>query len=69
MHETYTVLLRPEPEGEFTVKVPALPGCLSRGKTVLEALRNAEDAIQGYLFGLAKHGEPIPHEDRVVPLN
>lgn len=62
MEETYTVLLRPEPEGEYTVKVPALPGCLTRGRTVLEALRNAEDAIEGYLFSMRKHGEPIPHE-------
>jgi predicted RNase H-like HicB family nuclease len=66
MRETYTVLLRPEPEGEFTVKVPALPGCLTRGRTVLEALRNAEDAIQGYLVSLAKHDEPIPHEEEVT---
>ena len=66
MEETYTVLLRPEPEGEFTVKVPALPGCLTRGRTVLEALRNAEDVIGGYLISLRKHGEPIPHEEQIT---
>jgi len=30
------------------------------------ALRNAEDAIQGYLVSLAKHDEPIPHEEEVT---
>ncbi len=59
---TYTVVLRSEPEGEFTVLVPALPGCFSRGRTVIESLRNAQEAIECYLESLLQHGEAIPHE-------
>jgi len=59
---TYTVVLRPEPEGEFTVLVPTLPGCFSRGRTVIDALRNAEEAIECYLESLIQHAEEVPVE-------
>ena len=42
---TYTIQLRPEPEGGFTVLVPALPEVISYGASEGEALRMAEDAI------------------------
>ncbi|HEY3398584.1 MAG TPA: type II toxin-antitoxin system HicB family antitoxin [Armatimonadota bacterium] len=35
---TYTVLLRQEPEGGFTVWFPVVPGCVTYGATVGEAL-------------------------------
>jgi len=55
----YRIILRPEPEGGFTVSVPALPGCITWGATLDEASRMAEDAIQAYLASVAKHGEVI----------
>ncbi len=59
----YTVLLIPDPEeGGYTVTVPALPGCISEGDSLEEALTNARDAIRLYLDGLAASGEPIPAE-------
>ena len=39
---------------------PALPGCISQGKTRAEALANIKDAMTGYLASLKKHGEPAP---------
>jgi antitoxin HicB len=59
---TYTVELEPQKEGGYTVTVPALPGCISEGDTLEEALKNIKDAIEGYLKVLAKHGRPIPLE-------
>ncbi len=59
----YTVLLFPDPEeGGYTVTVPALPGCITEGDTLEEALENARDAIQLYLDDLRACGEPIPEE-------
>jgi predicted RNase H-like HicB family nuclease len=52
---TYQVVLTPEPEGGFTVTVPALPGCISYGKTVAEAQFMAADAISCYLASVKKH--------------
>lgn len=59
---TYSVKLEPQEEGGYTVAVPALPGCISEGDTLEEALENIKDAIEGYLKVLAKHGRTIPLE-------
>jgi len=56
----YNILLQPEPEGGFTVLVPALPGCISYGKNLREAKKMALDAIRGYVASLKKHGEIVP---------
>lgn len=48
----YTVLLTPDLEsGGYTVTVPALPGCVTDGGTVEEALARAQEAIALYLRG------------------
>ena len=50
----YTAILTPDvDDGGFTVTVPALPGCITEGETMDEALSNARDAIQLYLEDLA----------------
>jgi len=56
----FTVVLRPEPEGGFTALVPALPGCVTYGRTLAEAREMAKDAICGYIESLKKHREPVP---------
>ncbi|HSJ55177.1 MAG TPA: type II toxin-antitoxin system HicB family antitoxin [Anaerolineae bacterium] len=43
------VVLEPSDEGGYTVYVPALPGCVSEGDSVDEALRNIREAIELYL--------------------
>jgi len=59
----YTILLRPEPEGGFTVTCPSLPGLVTYGATREEARAMAADAIEGYLKCLREDGEPIPESD------
>lgn len=59
---TYTVELEPQKEGGYTVTVPALPGCISEGDTLEEALENIKDAVEGYLRVMAKHNRKIPLE-------
>ena len=46
---SYRVTLKKEPEGGYTVLVPALPGCVTYGKTVEEAIEMSRDAITGYV--------------------
>mgnify|MGYP000018976300 FL=1 len=43
------VVLEASDEGGYTVYVPSLPGCISEGETVEEALRNIQEAIELYL--------------------
>jgi antitoxin HicB len=59
---TYKILLRPEPEGGFTVLVPSLPGCITFGETVEESIKMAQEAVALYLEDLQKRGEDIPEE-------
>lgn len=63
---SYRILLRPEPEGGYTVIVPTLPGCITYGKTIKEARKMATDAIRVYLESLEKHGEPIMDDAEIL---
>jgi len=63
---SYRVLLRPEPEGGFTVTVPALPGCITYGKDLDEARTMVREAIEAYLESLQKHSEPIPDDTNTL---
>ena len=62
----YIIMLRPEPEGGFTAIVPALPGCVTYGRTLAEARKMAKDAISGYVQSLKKHKEPVPTDDEIL---
>jgi len=63
---SYRILLRPEPEGGYTVIVPTLPGCITYGKTIKEARKMATDAIKVYLESLEKHGESIMDDAEIL---
>jgi predicted RNase H-like HicB family nuclease len=43
------IILEPSDEGGYTVYAPALPGCISEGDTMEEALANIQEAIALYL--------------------
>jgi predicted RNase H-like HicB family nuclease len=42
------VVVEQDEAGYFVAEVPALPGCLSQGKTHDEAIANVKDAIEGW---------------------
>ncbi len=62
----YRILLRKEPEGGYTVIVPSLPGCVTFGTTIEEAIKMAKEAIELYLESLMAHGEDIPTEEETL---
>ena len=53
---------RAEPEGGYTVAVPALPGCISFGETFEEALTMIADAMAGWLAVARDEGFAIPEQ-------
>jgi antitoxin HicB len=55
------VVLEPEEEGGFTVRVPSLPEIVTYGKDEAEALAMAEDAIRLVLEDTLARGEPLPN--------
>jgi antitoxin HicB len=62
----YTINLRPEPEGGYTVLVPALPEVVTYGETEEEALQMAHEAIELALEVRRDEGDEVPAD--VVPL-
>ncbi len=66
----YTIILEPNyPEEGYTVRVPTLPGCITYGRTKEEALSRAKEAIEGFIEGLEKAGEPVPEEVTQVEMD
>ena len=51
---TYRIILRPEPEGGYTVTVSALPGCVTYGSTLEEANAMAGDTVRASLASNSK---------------
>ena len=68
MKYEYKVDLIWDPEGKiYVAKIPELDGCMSHGKTELEALRNVERATEGWMKTAKEFGmeipEPIPQRE------
>lgn len=57
---TFAVVLDPEDEGGFTVRVPAFPEIVTYGKDEHEALSMAKDAIDLVIADSKARGEPLP---------
>ncbi|MCH8266097.1 MAG: type II toxin-antitoxin system HicB family antitoxin [Acidobacteria bacterium] len=66
MNRKFQVVLEQDPDGGYSVHVPALPGCASQGDTLEEALRNIQEAIELYVWSLKDDGLPIPELDQRV---
>lgn len=66
MEYHYKILLNKEEEGGYMVTVPALPGCITQGDSVDEALAMAREAIELYIEELQSRGEPIPDNSNTL---
>ena len=66
MQYTYKILLHKEPEGGYTVSVPALPGCITYGEDIDEAMTLAKDAVELYIEELHSRGESIPDDSNTL---
>lgn len=54
-----TVTLERDETGMLVVECPAIPGCVSQGRTETEALANIREAILGCLEVRAEQGLPL----------
>ncbi len=62
----YRIRLIKEEEGGYTVIVPALPGCVTSGETVEEAIAMAKEAIEDYIETLKDLGKEVPTDNDVL---
>ncbi len=65
----YIVKLIKEQDGSYSVLVPSLPGCVSRGDTREEALKNVKEAIQLHVEGLKEKDWPVPNDEELVEID
>jgi predicted RNase H-like HicB family nuclease len=64
----YTAIFEKNELGGYTVIVPALPGLVTEGNDLIEAKKNAEEAIRCYLEGLLKDKKKIPEEKEIAQM-
>src|SRR5438105_13274485 len=61
--ESYAHIVSPlskDEGGGFMITFPDLPGCMSDGETVAEAVRNGRDAFESWISARIDAGKPIP---------
>ena len=56
------VVLTPGERGYFVAQVPIIPGCISQGKTVDEALKNIKEAAELCLECMEEEGWTLSEE-------
>jgi predicted RNase H-like HicB family nuclease len=65
MNRKYAVIFE-QAKTNWAAYVPALPGCVSTGRTLEETERNVREAIAGHLDTLREFGEPVPEPTSVA---
>lgn len=63
---TCKILLHKEVDGGFTATVPVLPGCITYGEDVDDAIKMAKEAIELYIEELQERGEVIPDDSNTL---
>ena len=61
----FPVVLHKDPDSDYGVTVPDVPGCFSAGTTVSEALENAQEALALHFEGLVADGNPLPQAKEI----
>lgn len=64
----YPACFYPNEESGFTVEVPDLPGCVSGGATLADAISMAQDAASGWVLDEMESGNTIPSASKLVDL-
>jgi len=62
----FTVILRKEEDGGYSVQCVELPGAISEGDTKKEALTNIKEAIQGFLEAFPEEESRLRSKGEVV---
>lgn len=63
---TYLAVLEPSQDG-YGVFFPDLPGCISFGADIVEAQKNAREALELHIYGMEKDSDPLPTPTTSLP--
>ncbi|AEE91190.1 conserved protein of unknown function [Tepidanaerobacter acetatoxydans Re1] len=69
MKYVYPAIFKLLESGEYFIKVPDLPGCITEGKNLPDALDMAQDAISIWLCDAEDNNEPIPPASDIFSLS
>ena len=58
----YPIVIHKDPDSDYGVTVPDLPGCFSGGDTMEEAIEMAHEAITGHIGTLLMDGQMVPEK-------
>jgi predicted RNase H-like HicB family nuclease len=61
----YIALLRKDPDSDFGVDFPDLPGCITSGSTLEETREMAAEALEFHIEGMLEENLPIPKPSRL----
>ena len=56
----YIAFIHKDPNSVYGVSFPDMPGCISAGSTIGQAVRNAVEALSGHVSMLEADGDPVP---------
>lgn len=56
------IIIKPGEDGFWLAECPSLPGCISQGQSKKEAIKNIQEAVEGYIEVLQQDGDPIPED-------
>lgn len=62
----FTINIFQDEDGVFIAECPSIPGCVSQGKTELEAEHNIQDAIKECLEVRTEVGLPLTIKTREI---
>ena len=62
----FTITIARDEDGMYIAECPAIPGCVSQGKTEEEAQANIQDAIRECLAVRSEKGMPLTVTTRQV---
>ena len=70
MNLTYPAIFYPWDDGPgYTVEVPDLPGCVSEGASLVEAIIMGTDAASGWVLDELEDGKPAPKASPIEAIN
>lgn len=56
----YPAIFHPNEDGSYTITFPDLPGCISEGKTLGNAMYMAQSALTQWIEYLVEQEQPVP---------
>jgi predicted RNase H-like HicB family nuclease len=60
----FPAIFEPGEKKGYTVSFPDLPGCITEGDTMEEALHMAKEALELHLYGMEEDEDEIPNPSR-----